>query len=134
MRVVIDSNVVVAAFATQGFCHSLFELCLKEHALLVSENLLAEIQERLLHRICVPASTVKEIISLLRANGHSVEPEPLPSSVTCRDPDDLKILALAISGQAQCLVTGDADLLVLEKVEGIPILSPRQFYQLLRQP
>lgn len=45
----------------------------------------------------------------------------------CRDPDDDRILSLALSGAADAIVTGDADLLALHPFHGIAILTPRQF-------
>jgi predicted nucleic acid-binding protein len=45
----------------------------------------------------------------------------------CRDPKDDKFLEAALTSQADCLVTGDADLLVLDPFEGIPILRPAEF-------
>jgi putative PIN family toxin of toxin-antitoxin system len=45
----------------------------------------------------------------------------------CRDPDDDKYLALAVSGGASCIVSGDQDLLTLNPFEGIAILTPAQF-------
>ncbi len=44
-----------------------------------------------------------------------------------RDPDDAKVIAVAIAAQAQAIITGDLDLLVLQSVQGIPILNPGQF-------
>jgi predicted nucleic acid-binding protein len=43
------------------------------------------------------------------------------------DPDDDKLLETALLGRADCLVTGDQDLLVLGTYQGIPILSPAAF-------
>lgn len=48
-----------------------------------------------------------------------------------RDPKDTMILALAISSAADCIVSGDRDLQDLVEYNGIPILSPRQFLELL---
>jgi len=45
----------------------------------------------------------------------------------CRDPDDDKLLEIVIAGSADCLVTGDQDLLVLHPFQGIPILNPVGF-------
>lgn len=45
----------------------------------------------------------------------------------CRDPKDNKFLALAVSGEADCIISGDDDLKVLHPFRGIPILSPREF-------
>lgn len=52
----------------------------------------------------------------------------------CRDPNDLPVLGTAIAGGAQVLVTGDKDLLVLNKFQGILILSPRGFYDRFVNP
>jgi putative PIN family toxin of toxin-antitoxin system len=47
----------------------------------------------------------------------------------CRDPDDDKFLELAVEAGAQCIVSGDQDLLVLNPFEGIPILTADEFLQ-----
>lgn len=133
MNVVLDSNVLIAAFATQGICHSLFELCLKDHALVLSEPLLAEVERPLRDRIRVPAGTLKDVLSLLRKSGKIANPGALPERIKCRDLDDLHVLALACNHHARVIVTGDKDLLELKSVLDVPILTPRQFYQLLRE-
>lgn len=45
----------------------------------------------------------------------------------CRDPKDNKYLELAVNGQAESLVTGDDDLLVLNPFRGIDILTVQEF-------
>jgi uncharacterized protein len=50
----------------------------------------------------------------------------------CRDPEDDAVLSAAIEGRADAIVTGDADLLVLEQYEGIAMVTPRAFLDLLR--
>jgi predicted nucleic acid-binding protein len=49
------------------------------------------------------------------------------SITACRDPKDDKFLELAVSGQADVIVTGDADLLTLHPFQGIEVLSPAAF-------
>lgn len=51
----------------------------------------------------------------------------------CRDPDDDWVLATAVAGEAEVIVTGDADLLDLRTYRGIAILSPRGFLEHLQQ-
>ena len=68
---------------------------------------------------------VERAIALLRRKGEVLEPGDLESRV-CRDPDDDQILALVAEGEADVLVTGDDDLLVLGSYEESPILSPRR--------
>ena len=45
----------------------------------------------------------------------------------CRDPDDDNILAASVTGDCDCIITGDKDLLVLKRYEGVDIFSPRDF-------
>ena len=47
----------------------------------------------------------------------------------CRDPTDDKFLELAVSGHADLIVSGDADLLALNPFRGIPIVTPAAFVQ-----
>jgi uncharacterized protein len=49
--------------------------------------------------------------------------------VACRDPTDDKFLELAVNGNADIVLTGDADLLALNPFRGIPIVAPGSFIQ-----
>jgi predicted nucleic acid-binding protein len=57
---------------------------------------------------------------LARAEGETI----IERIVACRDPTDDKFLVLAVNGSANLIVSGDADLQVLNPFRGIPILSP----------
>jgi putative PIN family toxin of toxin-antitoxin system len=130
MRIVLDANVIIAAFAARGLCESIMEVCLSEHEILLSDDLLDEIIRNLRHKIKIPESVVKNIGTFLREHSNLTIPVPLPSDV-CRDPDDIKILGLALASNADYIITGDKDLLVLKKFRGIPILNPRSFSDIL---
>ena len=126
MRVVLDSNVLVAAFATPGLCHEILEVALMEDEVFVSKFILKEVERILIDRIKVPRVQVLKNISFLKKIATIV----LPTSVdvpALRDEDDLAIIGTAVAAQADVLVSGDKDLLVLKKVCGIPVLSPREF-------
>jgi uncharacterized protein len=47
----------------------------------------------------------------------------------CRDSKDDMYLELALSGKADCIVTNDLDLLVLNPFENIPIITPKEFLE-----
>ncbi len=126
MRVVLDSNVLIAAFATRGLCESLLEVCFSDHELFVSEHLLSEVQRNLTMKIKLPTGIIQDIILLLRDRGTLIIPD-LVSEDACRDADDLPILGLAQAASADCIVTGDKDLLVLGRFGKISIYSPRAF-------
>lgn len=131
MRVVLDANVFIAAFAARGLCESLVEVCLSDHELIVSDHLLGEVRRHLIGKIKLPVSVAGDIDALLRARGTLMLPAHVSADV-CRDKDDLPILGLAQAASADCIVTGDKDLLVLERFGPIPIYSPRVFADSLR--
>ena len=130
MRIVLDANVIVAAFASRGLCESVMEVCLSEHEIVLSDELLDEVLKNLLQKIKLPSGVVDGIGELLREHANMLNPIPIAPGV-CRDPDDIKVLSLAVALKADYIVTGDRDLLVLKKFEGIPILSPRSFSDIL---
>jgi len=132
MRIVLDANVIIAAFAARGLCESVLELCLDRHDILLSEPLLDEIRKNLRKKIKLPTHPIEQIEHLLRENGATLIPESIPPN-TCRDPNDAHVLGLAVAGQAECLVTGDDDLLVLRQFRQCRILNPREFSMLIHQ-
>ena len=132
MKIVLDANVVVAAFASHGLCEAIFELCLDSHGIILSEHLLKEIRRNLIKRVKLPRKGADQIIQLLRDNATIVHPEDLPDNL-CRDPDDVPVLGLALAATADCIVTGDKDLLVLKKFRSIPIMTPRIFSEYIHR-
>ena len=130
MKIVLDANVVIAAFASRGLCESIVELCLHSHEIVLCEELIDEILRNLRQKIKLPNGIVEDIGELLREHSHVISPIPLSMDL-CRDPDDVKILGLAVAANVDCIVTGDKDLLILEKFQDIPILTPRSFSNIL---
>ena len=72
---------------------------------------------------------VQTVLALVLLRGEPVAPGR--TIAICRDPKDDKYLELAAAGQADVIVTGDDDLLVLDPFEGIPIVGPAQFLAML---
>ncbi len=131
MKAFLDTNVLVAAFATRGLCADVLRTVLAEHELLLSSTVLEELTRTLTEKIRVPDATVREIATFLRATVSSTESvEPVPVKV--RDPDDAVILGEALAMGADVLVSGDKDLLEAAPVPGIRVLAPRQFWELVR--
>lgn len=132
MRVFLDTNVLVSAFATRGLCADVMRLVLTEHVLVTGEVVLKELRRVLGVRLKLPAAAVDAIEEFLREN--DVVPKPgAPSEVEVRDPDDRWVLASAIEGRADVLVTGDGDLLALGSRAPLRIVDPRGFWTLLRR-
>lgn len=131
MKVVLDTNVLLAAFATRGLCEAVMMACLEHHQLVLSEAILTEAERHLRKKFKIQATRVAEITAFLRVHAILVTPAEVPKSA-CADADDLPILGTAKAGAAAVLVTGDQDLLKLKQFDGIPILTPRAFYERLR--
>jgi len=128
MKLVLDANVLIAAFAARGLCESLFELCLEKHELVASAPLLVEVREKLATKLKLPEDRVDEVVEFLDRHSSNVQPAEVPAGA-CRDPDDLMVLGTAKAGDVRYLVTGDRDLLILESYEGISVVTPRQFWE-----
>lgn len=99
--------------------------------ILLSAAVLGELRDVLVReklRRYAGEDLVLEFLSEMSAESEWVNPGR--EVVACRDPKDDKFLSLAVSGRATHLVTGDADLLVLDPFEGIRILTPRQFLEI----
>ena len=132
MKVVFDSNVLIAAFITQGLCHAVFEQCLSDHQIYVSDTLLKELTEKLDRKLHVSEKKLTEVQDVLKKHAHKHIPVEI-DPIVCRDPKDLHVLGLAVAAESDALITGDHDLLVIKKFRGIPILSPREFYTFLQK-
>jgi putative PIN family toxin of toxin-antitoxin system len=65
------------------------------------------------------------LVNLIRLRGELVT--PTQKVTACRDPKDDKLLEAALAAKADCIVSGDADLLVLNPFEDIPVLRPAEF-------
>lgn len=127
MRVFLDTNVIVSATATRGLCADVFREVLLSHELIVSEPLLSEVSRVLREKFRASSEMIEAVTRLLKQDtifSHPTEPLDL----TIRDVDDLVILASALAGEADVLVTGDKELLALGSIQDLEIISPRQFW------
>ena len=131
MKVFLDTNVLVSAFAARGLCADLLRLVLGDHALLTGAVNLIELRRVLTERLAAPP----EVIALVERALSLAEIVPTPSEVLpidVRDADDAWVLASAVAGDAAMLVTGDQDLLVLGAAAPLPIVTPREAWIRLR--
>lgn len=128
MKIVLDTNVLIAALIARGLCHELLEHCVVHHTLLTSDFILNETHEKLTEKFGYAVKLAEEAVRLLRSKMELMGPATLERRV-CRDPDDDNILAAAVSGGCDCIITGDQDLLVLKAYEGVAIFNPRDFIE-----
>lgn len=127
MRLVLDSNLINAAFAARGLCQALFEYCLENHEIFICREMLDEIDRKLVQKIGVPRKIAAEIKSYLKAGVVLVEPARVEPG-RCRDKKDLVVIGTAVAAHADYLITGDKDLLSLRKHDKTKIVNPRSFW------
>lgn len=128
MKIVFDTNVLIAAFISHGASAELMEHAALHHEMIVSEYILDEFRHTLLRKFHVSSTDALEAYRLVQSRCLIVDPAPIPRG-DCRDPKDLPILGTAVSGSCDCLVTGDQDLLILKRYRGIDIVIPIGFWQ-----
>lgn len=129
MKVFLDTNVLASALTTRGLCADLFEVVLQSHELLTSDTVLQELKRILPGKLGQSEEITKGFIHLLSTHALVVKSEPPFPSLP--DPDDEPIVAAALAGKASVFVTGDKALLQIQHVEGLNIISPRNFWEML---
>lgn len=133
MKVILDTNVLVSAVATRGLCADVLREVFQNHQLVICNELIREVERILLQKIGVPADLVSDYTRLLQADAIFAEPEP-GFRLHIRDQDDVKLISSALQGGADVFVTGDQELLEMDPIQGIEIISPRGFWEKLTLP
>lgn len=140
LRVVIDTNVLVSSVLSKRGVPAQVVAAWQERKFLVVTSAFAMNEARNtleeLHgsgKYIVHQNKIDELLNLLRTTAESVSYMPDVTGTVPADPDDEKILATAVGGKASIIISGDKHLLNLKEYQGIPILTPRQFLDLLEQ-
>ena len=132
-RVIVDTNCWIS-FLIGRHLHRLVDLLSEENIqLIICDELLGEIRDvtsRSKFTKYFPTKEVDSLLEFLRLIGESMNPSRTVQ--LCRDQSDNYLLALAIEAQADYLVTGDLDLLVLKKVGNCQIVNVDTFEQMVR--
>jgi putative PIN family toxin of toxin-antitoxin system len=119
VRVLLDTNVLISGILFRGAPRTLLERAIRgELDLVTSPTLLDELEGVLVRRFEFPPELGRAVRTELDSLAEVVVP------AVSRDPDDDHVLAAAIIGGVDAIVTGDRDLLVLRTHRGIPIVAP----------
>lgn len=136
-RAVLDTNILISGLITPRGTPAKVLLAWRvgHFNLVTSLPLLLELKEAISRphfkdRYRLSSQDIHDLIALIK-NTALVITDPGAVSTQLRDPDDLAVLACALAGNAEYIVTGDRDLLDLHSFEGVQIMRPSQFLQLL---
>jgi uncharacterized protein len=128
-RVVLDSNALVSRLLMPGGTAArAVDLAISRHRVLMSEATFEELARVLSRPKFDRYVSVADRQQFIRHLASLIEMVPIVRRVqVCRDPRDDSFLELALNGEASHIVTGDADLLVLQPWQGVTILRPAEW-------
>jgi putative PIN family toxin of toxin-antitoxin system len=127
VKIVFDTNVILSSFLTEGIAHRIFNHCLLNHNIYISEFVISELSRILTKKFNVKANDLQEFLDFIKSTVICAIPENIIPKI-CRDKNDNQILQLAEYINADIIISGDKDLLVLRSYEETQIISPRDFF------
>ena len=138
LRVVLDTNVFVSSLLVKvGVPAQVMDVWRDpRYVLVISPAIIAEMRStlnypRIRRKYRITDEDVEGLVALLQHDALLVPGEANTAGAIPADPTDEKILACALDGQADLIVSGNLHLLDLEQYQGIPILNARQFLERL---
>jgi putative PIN family toxin of toxin-antitoxin system len=139
IRAVLDTNIFISgAIVKEGVPGQILEAWLRgEFTLVTSRLILEELKKvfaypKIQTKYKIPQADVDDFIQLVE-EGSVLTPGRLAVKVVHEDPDDDIIVSCALEGSADCIVTGDPDLLKIEQHGPIKIITPRAFLSSLQK-
>ena len=142
LRVLADTNLFISYLLRPGTkggsIHDFFQaLAEGKFVLLMPQDLIDEISKTILRKPhllkVISADQLEAFTDVLKNVSEEIPRITDPIPKICRDPDDDYLLAYALFGAADYLVTGDKDLLVLKRVDNLKIVSLPQFQVILSE-
>jgi uncharacterized protein len=139
MRVVLDTNTIISGLFWGGVPWQVYRAAFAEHYILLTTDAMIDELKDVLNRpkfapsLAVFKRSADEILTEYLEIAELVTAAEIPTDVV-RDPKDRAVLACAVGGNANCIISGDKDLLVLRTYQNISILTATPFLSQLSQP
>jgi putative PIN family toxin of toxin-antitoxin system len=141
MRVLLDANILISFLLIPHKQSPIYQVVTAglrgEFVILLAGQLLEELARKAQgKKYLADRVTPQELKKFVRLVSELSETIPVIKEeipAVTRDPKDDYLLAYALVGEADYLVTGDKDLLVLEQVDKVKIVTPREFITILKQ-
>lgn len=133
----LDTNVIVSGtIGNSGSPFIILEAWRKGRFILITSQTLIDEVERVFRYPRIQKKyhiTEKQVTNVIKnlINYSIATPRNIKLSVITKDPPDNEVLIAALEGEADYIVTGDADLLELKSYKGIKIVLPSEFVELL---
>lgn len=128
MKAVLDTNVLIAAFLTEGLCSGLMIRARKQSfCLVLCDEIMSEFEGILRKKFKITPADIYEISAIVSEAAYEIIHGLSSAPDVCRDPNDNMVIACAVDTHADYIVTGDEDLLILKKYKDTVIINPRNF-------
>jgi len=131
VRVCLDTNVLISAFATRGLSSDLLRLILAQHDLVIPDCVASELDRILVEKFDVSGEALASVHEVLARAARTSTPVDF-RPVGLGDPDDERVLASAVAAEVDALISGDRDFLDNAELCPVRVLSPRAFWELVR--
>lgn len=139
MRILFDTNIFISYLLKSGKDKAIttiieagFE---NKYKLLLPHGVLTELTRKLTEKKYLASHISKEeaqeFIEVLATVAQDLPMITQPIPQVCRDKKDDYLLAYAVIGEADYLVSGDEDLQVLKEIQGVKIISPVEFLEII---
>lgn len=132
MKIFFDTNILISAlFSSGGTCAEVFRAVSKSRRfrLVTSDYVLDELSKIIIRKsgFSLDHPVIQEFFAELSDHKSVLSPGASVDAIV-RDPKDIPVLAAALESDVDILITGDNDILVLEKVKNMRIMKPRDFF------
>ncbi|NOY10420.1 MAG: putative toxin-antitoxin system toxin component, PIN family [Spirochaetes bacterium] len=132
MRLLFDTNVLIASIISHGSCFEILEHCIRNHTLITSDYIIDEFKRTLLNKFNFSSKDVLEAESIVFERFIKVAPQNI-DNIDLSDKSDLPIIGTAAAGKCRLLITGDKELLSIGKYGFTNIVSPTAFWKFERK-